>query len=449
MSSELTPQSDSMSAESLGLINGVANHEAKAVVTGIVASRPNEWFDMTHIHQAVRSAQTSENGWIPALPVPFKYFQQTLAPIGAVVKGSVESNRGFTVDAYKASEFGATIGLAAVGAVLGWSLDHPDVSVQELFSRSASKTASRAPMTRFAIYKSLLEAGDDGRSYGQIETDIAERLHGIKPDDTVKFIFNEPSNDKFFDVRSILRDYNPTFEIVHADYRGNKQLETFSPTVQAIYSALAQFETEGATTVTLDQLIEMTCGLTDGIERTTVRRKLVNMRQTDDIPSLRCIDGDGREVSKDTETIVKLKPAVRMPIANLVKRLDAALNDEPNSGLQDEARAIISSPRDIAILMRKARDFSPNHRATVREHSTQDLIKKVLQNNSDGTPLDLTQIQAQLHAIGEVYKRGTLTEAIKDLVGNGSIIAQDSLIRNDKLVTKRVFALAEPQDSTN
>ncbi len=424
--------------ELLGLVDGLANHEAKTLVAGVLVSHPEEWFTANRIHKEMVRRQQGEQGWITSNKMMgFSYCKHSLEPIGAVALGSIEGRTGL-VGSYRASELGATTGLALVGSLSEWSLENPEVSLQELLGSSNSSGERRSPATRFIIFKSLLDAGNDGLTFGQIESEVASQLSLRQK--YLTDIFDEPTHNEFFEVTTVLRSYNPLYRIDSAEYSGTRCFNELGETTRSIYAAMNQLVDSGQHEVTLDALIDMCVILSPSSPKVDLRRKLIQSLRDRDIPGLKIAEDNDRKPGHTNKSLLKIQPELVQPIGELVERIiTVSTSEQVNS--RNTARFILNNPRDFATLMLKARDFSPRYRSSNRQASIQNLVRDLVLN-SDG--LDLDQVQVALAEQGERVKRNTVRRALSSLVVTNAISMIETPIRDDKENTKRVYSHNNP-----
>ncbi|MGZ6005661.1 MAG: hypothetical protein ACXWLH_05975, partial [Candidatus Saccharimonadales bacterium] len=112
--------------------------------------------------------------WRPSLNIPFNYCELSLEPIGQVARGEVKSTRGLS-KAFSITEYGRQVGIPAVGLLLNWGLNYPDISAQDVFGSTQSRGEVRAPHNRITVLYEL--ATHPSKSLSNV--DIA----GVNPKD--------------------------------------------------------------------------------------------------------------------------------------------------------------------------------------------------------------------------------------------------------------------------
>lgn len=148
------------------LMAGVGNHEAKALLLLYLA---NSGLHHSSSDMIIGFKDFIGPGaiWYPAPIGPFKYCSNSLEPIGQVVRSSKQTPRG-EVKLYGISEYGREVGVPTVGRILEWSLDYPNISVQQVFGPTTSKGATRAPENRIKAIGKLIDNPDVALSVADI-----------------------------------------------------------------------------------------------------------------------------------------------------------------------------------------------------------------------------------------------------------------------------------------
>mgnify|MGYP000691609277 CR=1 FL=1 len=136
------------------LISAIGNHENKALVCAAMA--PDVVYSWRGLKDLFESIQGEDPAWTTKSNLAFAYCQNSLAPIGLVAKEIIDADKGAV--GFIKTEWGDSIGNAASGHLLEFSLRHPDFSLQEIFGKTAtnSKNNTRAPMVRMEIIGELL-----------------------------------------------------------------------------------------------------------------------------------------------------------------------------------------------------------------------------------------------------------------------------------------------------
>jgi hypothetical protein len=138
-------------------LNRVANHEAKLLLAAAMADQPEKWFTSRELHNVMYELQGSALAWPLHRAAPISYCTKSFFPAGFVERGSVASPSGAVqLLAYRATKKAKKWCSAMHGALVDWSLEYPDISLQEALGQSTSPTKTHSPEIRYGIYLSLL-----------------------------------------------------------------------------------------------------------------------------------------------------------------------------------------------------------------------------------------------------------------------------------------------------
>jgi len=169
---------EKLSDEELGnLISAIGNHEAKAITLGLM--KPGTIYSVSPLRNTVIQAQGDNIGWAVHTSGPFRYCQDSLAPIGLVAQEII--NPDMSIHGYVKTEYGRNIGDPLVGLLLDFSLKYPDYSLTDFFSVTTSSSIDRemdrasfkkrSPTTRIKLFWEILTLDLPVR-----EIDLAKRL---------------------------------------------------------------------------------------------------------------------------------------------------------------------------------------------------------------------------------------------------------------------------------
>jgi hypothetical protein len=328
-------------------LNGAGNHELKLLTGAVILSHPDMVYTSTSLRRALLERQGEPALWKFQASIPTQYCEQSLEPIGAVVTTKVMGESGKMVTGYQANEEHREQKLALTGSLLGWSLDYPDISLQQVLGTTASNTRVRAPEVRHQIYMSLL-TGDDG---GNI-TSIFEALEGLG------YRHRASMNIQLTRMRELglieldtSVGQNPMVTIKHTEYEAlSSKLEDALPETQAAYAAIRQIGKDQVTSV--NDIVSKALEINPEIDAATLRRKLLNGVNIRGFSGLEVVEGSDHQRS-----VVKLGTEKAAPITDLCERLED-VKDGAIAGNVRVARQIIASTPDFRSLVAKARQFS-------------------------------------------------------------------------------------------
>ncbi len=376
-SQNLAPQAEIENSHEMfvGLLTGIANHEAKLATTAIIASQPDVWFSETSLWNEVRLRQGDNPGWIPDRRGPAKYCSASLGPIGLVTKGTTRGERG-NVAAYKANEDqpdAVERGLALSGTLMEWSLEFPEVSLQKILGVTASAGAFRTPEVRYGILKELVDNIGGPMSY----MDIARPLLSDDIDERNIFAsIRELTDNNTVTTQLIDSAENVTLEITGPyEYRGSGlRLDQMTASGQLTYHAIDLLWELDQKVITFDDLATAALQIDSDAYLPGLRQywhygsnaDLVNM------PNFKPV-----ERKMDAPSIVALSPVHSEAIKDLVQRLRTIENTQTDLQANIKAaKEIISNTNKMAKLYAKARRFSSN--VTGQEEGTEIVDSQIL-----------------------------------------------------------------------
>lgn len=154
--------------ETLDLIAGIANHEAKALLLVFLDQQP-QYYGRYAMGKGFNDFIGPGNPWPKAPAGAFQYCSDSLEPIGQVVEGEVETIRGIS-NGYAISPYGREVGLPLAGLLLDWSLRHPDISLQQILGPTNTRGETRAPQNRLQTLAELLSTDKPSPSIADLTT---------------------------------------------------------------------------------------------------------------------------------------------------------------------------------------------------------------------------------------------------------------------------------------
>lgn len=140
---EAPKSKERLSDEEMGnLLASVGNSEAKAIT--FILMRNENIYDTGSLHAEVLRAQGNNKGWKLARPVPFRYCAKSLAPIGLVAKETFGSD--LLTFGYSITDYGKELGIPLAGLLLDFSERH-NVPLNLLFGETHSTSESQTIQT--------------------------------------------------------------------------------------------------------------------------------------------------------------------------------------------------------------------------------------------------------------------------------------------------------------
>lgn len=420
------------------LLNGVGNHEAKMLVTAIIASQPGRWFSTTVLKHELRSRQGTHPGWIQEPTTTFGYCSNSLEPIGAVVKGRI-AGKYQEVDAYKASDIGQKHGLAFAGEILDWSLAYPNVSVQQILGSTSTSGSVRSPGTRFHAFEAILSHPTENPS----QKEIIDSLSDMHSEKGVENCLDFMRQYGFIEITATPQeDFNPLVAINGP--ASNKEVFRIGNGARAVRSAIDELHKQGVTELQFSQILKNAISANPDVDPIAIRDSLVrgiNSKSTVH-PQLKAIDRKG--IIRD-KSVVRLAGETSEAIEDLINRLERLLDGNNLESSRQKALSIVNDPDKVSTLMEKARIFSPSYQG-VMEGGTQDLHDRVLRIASTMGRLSSKEVRARLKEEDRPLSQGRTGQILRALVAEGRLKALDvepDASRKRKIILYEAVALED------
>ncbi|MDB5175396.1 MAG: hypothetical protein JWM81_254 [Candidatus Saccharibacteria bacterium] len=403
-------------AQFSGLLNGMANHEAKLLTAAIVTGNPEQWFSRQQLYRELLSAQGQTPAWKVNRSAGGEYCSRSLVPSGAVVVGEFEDN-GRSIAGYHATEFGAQWGLAWAGGLADWSLRHSNVSLQRLLSASHSPTDNRGPELRLQIFSDLLTAPSNEVSL----MDIIDSVGRNRTDEGGRLNRHIHNLDKMgvLELNSKYFDFNPIFEILSPDfYHIQRDISDMQPATQALYAAMGELFKGKGTEVSLETLVEVAANLAPEIPQYKLyQRAMPAASNVNHFPNLVITDRNGAPIARN---VVSLKPEYRASITDLVETIEALRDPAKVADFAERGRALLGDSRACYALMEKGQRFSSRY-LTTQNGGHDALGRLVVGIIRDSGPLTVSEVQEQLESQGRTLQRGTVGALLREVARQGSL----------------------------
>lgn len=423
----LSPSSEIEASHEIfvGLLTGIANHEAKLATTAIIATQPDAWFSETGLWNEVRVRQGDNPGWVPDRRGPASYCHNSLGPIGLVTKGVTAGERG-DVTAFKTNDEqpeAVAKGLALSGTLMEWSLQYPDISLQKVFGATASKGAFRTPEVRYGILKELVDNAGSPLTYADIakpllspevnELNVYASIRELTDNGTIKTELIDIAEDV---VLEITGPY---------EYRGTGlHFDQMTDAAQLTYKAINLLWGKGLKEISFQDFTAAALEITPDADLPMLRQYWCFGSKTAyvNMPNLRPVTR-----RMHSPSIVALSPVHTDALKDLIKRLREIEDSTADLTNQTRAaRAIITDPAKMAALYAKARKFSSNVAGQeVGSEVVSDQILGIVVNagqitttgvfeamRKNGRPLTEDRIRNYL---GQLAKNGTLNQEKRKL----------------------------------
>lgn len=429
----------------VGLLTGIANHEAKLATTAIITSQPDVWFGETSLWNEVRARQGDNAGWLPDRKGPIKYCYFSLEPVGLVAKGSVAGERG-EVTAFKANDEqpeAVTKGLALSGTLMEWSLQFPDISLQKVFGRTASKGAFRTPEVRYGILRELVDNIGSPLTY----MDIARPLINSAIDERNVFAsIRELTDNGTLKTRQIDVANDVVLEITGPyQYRGTGlHLDQLSEAAQLTYRAIDLLWERGEKQVNFQAFTAAALEINPQANLPELRQYWYFGSKTEyaNMPNFKPL-----ERTMHSPSIVALNPEHSEAIKNLVGRLRHI--EEPTSDLSDQLRAgreIIANTVKMSALYAKARKFSAN--VSGQEESAEVVNGQIISIVVNAKQITTKGVLEALNKTGRRLTEGSISNYLSKLAQNGNLTQEKRKLDPTKKREYIFYSVPEAEKSS-
>ncbi len=134
----------------LRFLDFVGNHERKLGFAAVILAEPEKPHSAASIRDAYNDQQGSSTEWKLKRTGDMKEILEQCFVPGGVLREDVAGK-------YRVNQEVQELYSSLSGFLTGWSLDNPDVSLQQLLGFTGSPGAVRCPRARFQIYGHLLE----------------------------------------------------------------------------------------------------------------------------------------------------------------------------------------------------------------------------------------------------------------------------------------------------
>ncbi len=347
---ESVPAAEPMpESEFYDFLNGVGNHEAKLLVTTLLFQYTNRWFSRSDLYAELIDRQQPVVGWAMGDSLPISYCRESLEPIGAVAKGRVSNSRGQSVTAFRAIPEKTQTALALSGALLEWSLDYPDHSLQQLLGKTQSNGSLRSPQVRHAMYLDIATS-PDVVSLVSLTDSLGLREDNGKEQRILQTQIEQMKALGIINFRTRLKDYDPTLEICGERQRPER-LDT-QRVKRALNRTLESFELHQR--MPRSKLLELVLTTDPGIEVEAAKIAISGMAYTK--RRIKVVENADAAEAKSSE--LTITPSYQAPVASLVEVLANVTSGYDSAGSRKTAIQILNNPSAVSALMAKARQAS-------------------------------------------------------------------------------------------
>ncbi|MDO8658062.1 MAG: hypothetical protein Q7K55_04945 [Candidatus Levybacteria bacterium] len=362
---EISKQPEKIPDQELGnLVASIGNNEAKALT--LLAMRTGIVYGQGDLNSALIELQGNSPGWRMHKNNPFDYCRNSFSPIGLVTKEI--KNHDVSEFGYIITRYGQDIGAPLAGLLLDFSLKHPDFALHDFFSDTqmggADPTNSqRSPLTRMQILWELATAGNKIRII-----DLAESLGDKARQTTVGRHLKEMAKRGIISCES----RGTTDEPITLYHLNDNQpdsllvLDKYYPVMtRRLYEAMRsdpeKLWTREAIVDTMIQKYPELRGSKKSLQN-NITSVLKTLRDTEIIHF--------EKFHARLQSEAYLTPEQREVVAELLEILDGVQYKKPEALRKGRELANLflnNHPREVASLMQKAKEHSPQANANRAE----------------------------------------------------------------------------------
>jgi hypothetical protein len=406
-----------------GLV-GAANHEAKLVVLGILASQaPGSLLSRGQLYDEVIGAQGEEPGWLIDERGPVNYCRMSFLPNG-LVEPDITMNKGQRSTAFVVPDSARMFAMALTGASLEYALDNdiPEApTIQSILGSTHTVSRLTAPEGRYRTLRALIEHGNHDNntqpSYTELSRLIGQSAMTPEYVSDVVGVLSERGITAFrnkvqsIDALLLNRGTENSLRPADAKSEASKQLLLALEAHFATGATIAHFEdicqAVGGTAVTYRQMAKA-WGM------------LLGSRSRCDEGSLSAYN----EFRTDQRSMVTLNPVAAPHITDYIERMEAArTSPEEREKFSRVAQSILSKPKHVARLMKIAREGSQIAKSSTNGSgeglSVKDMIVEVISSFGHLSARELTT------SLNILYGRNLQIRSVRDA---GKMLVKDGFL---------------------
>jgi len=433
--------------ETVELLAGVGNHEAKALFLLYLSENP-VLLSSRQMAAGFKEFVGQDTDWLPGHASLMQYCEDSLEPIGSVVEEPTKNARGWA-RAYTISDYGQEVGVPAVGLLLDWSLRYPDVGLATVLGTSLSPSERRAAEARVELLTELLTADEAGIA-------LAGAAHVRDRTNESRRTYN--NYKKYLDAASNAAKTLEKAGIIRLDsvYEANTSMFTIDdPELEvrggpprglvslAIYDFIAEQNQAGRADFQYEDCLQYVLGKVKqadpNLDPAVIRRKVSTSLST---PGR--IKGISRNetFNEGQNTKLFLEEAFRQPLQEICD-IVLGLADKTPAFIERGRRAaasIIADPAAKKLLIEKAARFS----SYVQSKPVKDTMRETLGLLSGKTPLDL-------ESLAELYKQqssrpmtpATMADVMRRLVTTGEVVIEPRRVSKNRGHVRNYYSLTQ------
>lgn len=409
--------------ERMEWLNELGNHEGKLILATLFASQPEVPMSSRRMARAISQLQERPPAWPMSDGGLLTYCEGGLTHAGIVRRVSATTYAG-------RKEVAAPL-LAFSGAILGWSLDYPDISTQNIWglSTTAGTGSLGSPEVRHEIYAHLLHDPPEGKT-------MAEIFHGFAANysrTNISHQIERLSHLGVVNLVSKMAHYNPGFTLTGPAEYFDERLDSRSaatPEAEVLYRTLGELARGERTEYTLTDFLNA-CAQVESAEPFSLAavRKLFLQGHNQGRVGVRFHDTNDLDYSN-----VTLRPEYVEPIADIISRIWSSGDPELAPLYAARARRIISSKSAMQQLMAKAKRFS---RSRHWIEPSEELTSRLLNIIGELGDVSVTQAMGLVSSGDRAVDREPVSKVLRDLTKAGKLIAVK--VQEDPSKSRRVY----------
>lgn len=416
-------RTERLTDEELGnILAAFGNSEAKTLT--LATMRTGEIYSANRLHRMLTSLQGPNPGWKTSSITPFKYCQESLAPIGLVAEEAL--NKDSSVYGYIRTPYGEKVGLPLAGLLLGFSERHPETSLYQLFGKTNSSTVARevltrdgevveykerAPLLRLQIFRLLLAAS--GSSVKQVE--ITQKLNAGSA--RVKESLNELARNGLITYESVGPDKSYTYFRISEKILSAQEIPGKERSLsRAILEILGQRTDEELTSEEIARVLIWSNPKWKGLKEKKFRDRINAVMGAYTKQGA----AEKGKYQKGTKSEITLDESKKALIEELVAQLGSFQNQDTNALVSGNklAAEITSDPAKVSGLMQKAKENSRGFASAATEDTAKQILT-ILATNPESTNRQLIERLGQ--QFGRVISRKRVAQILTQIERSGKI----------------------------
>lgn len=388
------------------LISSVGNHANKLVL--LAAMKPGEIYGYGGASSAVNLLRQSQQGaesegWVPEHTTAFKYFVNSLAPIGMVAKEYIDEERA-TIG-YMLTQKGEDIGVALAGHLLTFAENH-NLALSQIFGDTTSRNPdARAGSLRWQLLQGLATQPQETKTSvtelaESVGVDARRSVNNLAELSLTGLVNYEKAQERPHQLHRVdLNKLRDRMLITH----GTKTLRVANYILEK-HTEDDQFARYDVATIASDLSRDNEKENTPAF-RADIRSVLKNWEKVGVLE---------RELEDAGDAKVWVDEKQQDMLLELVEIIDDIQRGDSEALAKGKelAREIISNPERVAQLMSHEQQVSVHYHGQVNAKKRGARILEILHRHEDG--MSYAQIQAELKVMGDIVSKQGIARVLKD-----------------------------------